>query len=460
MKYVCTWPLRWLFGGGVFLVAPLLVSGQWQSLGGGVNHLVHAFLVDEEADELIVSGSFIQTNTDSLLLRGLGRWNGQEWNTLAGGSGDTINGSMNAVWALAEHHDTLFIAHGNIIWHYDPDLLGAAYLTDSTWHACGSPTNNFFVFEENGRLFGGGADSLQGSYMPGVVEWVGGQWTTPPGSPFVNIADVYGSAYWHGQYYFGGVFLVEGSRKIVAYDGVDQWSGLGGGVGGVHINAIEGYGDSLYVGGFFTPGQDVQSQHIQIWDGVGWKPFFPEVEYYDQVWDLVVYDGSLYISGAFKFIDSDTDYSILRYNGHEICAIGGSFIGTGTSRRLAFFNGDLYSSLPVGFPFLPGEQVGRLPLNDLIPDRCVTVSTGFAESRSETTFKVHPNPVSQEFTLQFGELQADQVVILDATGRMVRQLPVEGHSSLTVPASGFAPGSYAVRVSDGSGVRTAWFIKD
>ncbi len=453
---------RWLVACSLLVFIPGAATAQWQSMDGGVDFGVNAFMVSEDSTKLLVSGAFVHASVGSLRVMGLAKWDGRHWtgDGLAGGSGDTVNGSMNAVYAMARHNDTLFVAHHSIIWHYDPAMLGVAYLADSAWHPCGSPSSTFWVFNENGRLFGGGPDTVQGQHMPGVLEWVGGEWRTPPGSPFVTGAALYASAFWHDQYYFGGVFLALGSRKIVAFDGVDQWSGLGGGVGGIHINSIEGYGDSLYVGGFFTPGQDVQSKHLQIWDGALWKPFFPEVDFLGQVTDMAVYDGKLYIAAGYRFIDDTTVYGLLRYDGLELCAIGGPFYNSGAVMHLSFYQGKLIAALPPEFAPLPYEWSGQLPLAGLIPDRCVEVNTGIADSRSESTFNVYPNPVSQELTVQFGERKADQVVIMDATGRTIQQLPVQGRSSLTIPASGLAPGTYAVRVADDFGVRSAWFIRD
>ena len=276
-------------------------------------------------------------------------------------------------------------------------------------------------------------------------------------------------AFWNGQYYFAGVFQVLGSRKIVAFDGVDQWSPLGGGVGGNFLRKVQGYGDSLYVGGFMLPGQDVVDRHLQIWDGENWLPIFEEVFVSGQVMGMAVYDGELYISGAFFFGEDTTQYGLIRYDGHRICALGGFMYHGGG--EIAFFQDKLYMALPPQNGQLSYEYIGYLDLATVVPDTCVTVShTGVQEHAAQGgVLRVYPNPVvpGDAVTLcyamptGFSPSGPLRVVVQDAMGRQVHEevLGHYGHSELrgtkqegvliAVSAS-LAAGLYHLHLTDGT----------
>ncbi len=123
---------------------------------------------------------------------------------------------------------------------------------------------------------------------------------------------------------------------------------------------------------------------------------------------------------------------------------------------------------PLHCPTLPGYQPYCANPTPVVGDHdgfiaqlqySYTVGLTEASMDQDEPLRLYPNPVSQELTVQFGEWKADQVLIVDATGRTIQQLPVQGRSSMNIQASGLAPGSYALRVSDDRGVRSAWFIK-
>ncbi|MBK6831932.1 MAG: T9SS type A sorting domain-containing protein [Flavobacteriales bacterium] len=130
------------------------------------------------------------------------------------------------------------------------------------------------------------------------------------------------------------------------------------------------------------------------------------------------------MSGDFHFIDDpSTQYSLLRFDGHELCAIGG--VNTvGVNGQIAFFQGDLYMALASQFPGLEFEYIGRLPLEGLVPDRCVEVVTGLADHQSSfTELQLSPNPTTDQLTLHHPALRSGTVAITDALGRIVFNTP-------------------------------------
>lgn len=401
-----------------------------------------------------MGGNFAFTNQDSLIADQLVYWDGVDWNAngLGNGNGDTSqygnpNPTLTAVW----FHDTLFISTLSSYWQYDPAMGHAAYLAADGWHPCGSPNSWLWFLEENGRLFSGGeATMISGDTMMGVTEWVDGALQPLPNAPFTNPVGVYDSEYWHGMYYFGGVMLVLGSRKIVAFDGVDQWQGLGGGVGGNFMRTIEGYGDSLYVGGYFPyGGADVLSQHIQLWDGTQWHPFFPDQVFFDgQVFELIVHDGALYVSGIHHHIGDTTHYPILRWDGEHLCSIGGAN-GFADLTNIVFFQDDLYASVAPWQLGLGWEFIARLEMDGLVPDTCVTVTTSVPEPTT-SNLHLHYDPATVTLHLSTSEpLNLSTLELFDPLGRRVysRQLNGERQVSVTV----LAPGVYLALVRDARG---------
>jgi hypothetical protein len=296
----------------------------------------------------------------------------------------------------------------------------------------------------NDRLFAGGrADTLYGTFMPGIREWVGGAWHPIPGCPLDETGTYYCGTYWHDQYWFAGSFISGGARSVITFDGVDQWT-PNWGPGGGWINGIAGFGDSLYVGGYYPPGSDTESPFIQLWDGAAWQPFFPDVlQFHSQIFDLEVYDGALYVSGMFFFnSDPSTYYSILRYDGHTLCAIGG--VNTaGYNGPIAFFQGDLYMSLAAAFPELDHQFIGKLALDGLVPDHCVEVMTGVAEhDQVSSDIRVVPNPTAGPVQIILPEGEGE-LFVFDVSGREVLEAAVvKKHTSLDLGV--LAPGSFVL----------------
>lgn len=331
-------------------------------------------------------------------------------------------------------------------------------LVDTTWQACANPNSIFYFLEVNGRMFSGGVhDELYGQYAPGIHEWRDSQWQDIPGMPFTGQVQVNDVEYWNGQYYFGGVFQTMGSRKVVAFDGVDQWSPLGGGVGGNFVRKVCGYGDSLYVGGYMLPGPDVASQHLQIWDGVQWLPFFDEVNVVGQTKDIEVHEGALYISGAFTFGSDTTMYGLIRYADNQICALGG-YMSQGGS-QIAFLHDRVYMALPPSGNQLFYECIGYLDLDTVVPDTCVLVTpNGIQETIVDADLRVYPNPAWEWARVSVPDgLSGQAWEVCDVLGRRM-ETGVAHSLEIELDLTGWPTGTYLLKFI-GSGTRTARFVQ-
>ena len=433
-------------------------------MDGGIDWHAKSFTFPPDSSALIVAGSFRYCGQDSLPARGLAAWDGADWSIagLGGGDGLPLESLGCLVPTMAWFHDTLFLGPycGGYQW---VEAWGkGVYLANGQWHGMGEVDLPLAMLPVNDRLFvGGDASTVNGQYMPGVREWRMDSLRPLPNAPWTLPASVYGAALWKDRIYFGGVFQVLGSRKIVSFDGVDQWEGLAGGVGGNFVSTLCGYGDSLYAGGFFLNGTDpdVYSDHVQVWDGTAWHPFFPQVDFEGSVSDIQVHGGALYISGVYHFVGDTTLYGVLRYDGQQLCALGGHMYSD--HGDMAFFQDDLYLILPPQNPQLPYEFIGYLDLDTVEPDTCVQVSTGLPEAGTPVRVSVYPNPAAERVQVALstgGNLRT--VEVQDALGQVVhRQAPRAG-SAVTLEVAAWPAGCYLVRVEDQHGRRgSARFIK-
>ncbi len=425
----------------------------FESVGGGMSNEVRNFTISPDSTHLLTVGKFAWVRNDSLRANGLAQWDGQTWDIapFAGGSGDTsAYGYENIpVLSVEVFHDTVFISFLGSNWQLDPDIATTAFLANGVWYPCGNPNSMDNVLLENNRLFTGSQiDTVTNLVAHGIHEWLGGEWRELPNSPISPSAGIYASAYWHDQYYFAGVFIALGSRKVVAYDGDSTWSPLGEGIVGNYLNCIEGHGDSLYVGGFFQN----PSRHIAIWDGSDWHPFFPEVEFVGQVQGLKSYDGSLYIKGIYHFVGDNTLYGILRWDGHSLCALGGPY---DADSGLAFevFQGDLYSGIaPVYMP-LYQQYIAKLPLENIVPFACVVPSlVGVSEIEPTSgELSIFPNPASSSVNISFpAGVIGQRIEISNALGQVIYSEPVSGFNS-QISLTRVAPGVYQVTAYSNEG---------
>jgi hypothetical protein len=236
---------------------------------------------------------------------------------------------------------------------------------------------------------------------------------------------------------------------------------LAQGIGGNFVRSIKGFGDSLYVGGYFLPGTNVQSTHIQIWDGAAWHPFFPdEVIYSGQVFQMEVYEDALWILGTFQFISGGPTYAVLRYDGHQLCAIGGPEYDTGSGGAMAFFQGYLYKSMGAEYPGLELERIARLPLDGLVPDECHEVVTSVPEPNGQAGISLYPNPATDQLTITgLSDFAGCTIEVLDVLGQQVIAPERIGSPSMLLDVSSLPSGAYQLKVSGPSGRVLKRFVK-
>ena len=203
------------------------------------------------------------------------------------------------------------------------------------------------------------------------------------------------------------------------------------------------------------------SDLIQIWDGAAWHPFFPEqVEFVSQVFDMKVYDDALWICGNFQFTGDQTIYGILRFDGQQLCAIGGPINPT-DNNAIAFFQNNLYMAVGYDFPGLEYEWIGRLPLEGLVPDECIDVTTGIAaHAGSVHPISVFPDPASDHVTITGWPNGREGIIdVLDLSGRKVIRSSRVNTPSFVIDIVALPVGCYSLRITSAADVVSQRFVK-
>lgn len=253
----------------------------WSALGGGVNAIVRALVLDE-ADVLYVAGDFTEaTNANGTPIgtRRIARWDGGAWHPLGVGGN---NGVDQPVRALAVDGTRLYVG-GDFTYGLNGDGTGIsvnriARWDGSGWYGFGSGLNN------------------------GVNSSVRAIAVAPTGDVYLG-----------GD--FSSVFRNGPSPdvdQIIRWDGSD-WHLLGtpasNGVGSaVHALTFDPSG-ALYAGGLFVTahngnGSVVNARYIAKWDGVAWSALGSGNDFFVYALDVVPASAStpalLFEGGAFE----------------------------------------------------------------------------------------------------------------------------------------------------------------
>jgi hypothetical protein len=170
------------------------------------------------------------------------------------------------------------------------------------------------------------------------------------------------------------------------------------------------------------------------------------VEYIGQVWDIQVYQGALYVWGTYHFQGESTLYGLLRFDGQELCAIGGP-MDVAQSGGMAFFQHSIYASLYTWYPGLELEWIGYLPLDGLIPDTCITITQSGISEREVGPLVLYPNPGTDHLTITTSSAHypAD-LFVRDMTGRLVHWERLT--QNMTIDAGAWVVGTYSIELRD------------
>jgi hypothetical protein len=258
----------------------------WSLVGGGLGYhmtypngpfiMAMATYDYGAGPELYVGGAFDGSQT--VLSRGLIRWNGTNWSSPAGGLA-TANGDVPYANILVVYNGELYAA-GNFSSIGDATSPWIAKWNGSQWSSLGSGVNGqvtgMAVWDNGGgpKLYVSGTfTTAGGAAVSKVAIWDGSSWSPMPSPPISACRAMLPFDDGRGPALFVGAFAnVDGMQApfISRWDGT-QWSSLGGGFGNdaecmASYDDGSGHGPDFYVGGLFTDvGGGVQSMLIARW---------------------------------------------------------------------------------------------------------------------------------------------------------------------------------------------------
>lgn len=207
-------------------------------------------------------------------------------------------------------------------------------------------TNRVYgVYEYDGIVY-------RGSWFL-LVRWVDDEWEIFGGGIGGDMGTLFAAdfATFDELLVIGGYFPTAGGttvNSIATWDGV-EFGALGAGVDG-EIRALVTYDGDLIAGGTFDYAGGVPASNIARWDGSAWHPLGSGV--HDaipggaaSVWDMVVWQGDLYVVGDFTHAGDSEVLYVARWDGSTWSDVGGgvSMIGGGPTglRGVDVHDGDL-----------------------------------------------------------------------------------------------------------------------
>jgi hypothetical protein len=201
----------------------------------------------------------------------------------------------------------------------------------------------------NGRLYAAGTfTTAGGASANNIATWDGLNWS--PVSTGLN-GGVYSLAVYNGDLYAGGWISGAGGvgvNNIARWNG-SSWSPVGSGVDGT-VESMIVYNGELYVGGGFYTAGTTTANSIAKWNGTTWSAVGNGIEsFIHYVQCFAVYNGELYAAGPYYWDGGVADhFSIIKWNGSnwsDFATIPASYTldgALGDILCMKVYNGELY----------------------------------------------------------------------------------------------------------------------
>lgn len=319
--------------GGEFVVAGTLVasrvatydpaSGNWGTLGAGVNGAVYAIAVLPNG-ELVVGGQF--TAAGGQPANNLARWNGSAWSALGAGTDQRVQ----ALAALPNGDVVaggLFATAGGLPANHLARWDGATWSPLST--GTDRPVHALAVLPNGDLLAGGQFTTAGGGSASRVARWDGASWF-PVGAGLGAVVRSFA--------FFPNGDLLAGTEDIGSpfrWDG-SSWSELGApgaaANGTVLAVAVLANGDVIAGGTFWGMGGVTSMRGLARWNGTAWSPFGTGLPNGSVHAFTVLASGDVVVGGQIGVAGGKVARNLARWDGTQWSALGG---GVGFARTMA-----------------------------------------------------------------------------------------------------------------------------
>jgi hypothetical protein len=190
---------------------------------------------------------------------------------------------------------------------------------------------------------------------------------------------------------------------------------------------------------------------IARWDGVQWTQVGGGMQN-GQVNDLEIYNGDLWVAGAFQNAGGTTASMVAKYDGLDWCDVGTFDISVAD---LAVFQNELY--LCGNFQTIDGDSVAHTVkwVGGNNTNGCGHLNTGLEEAVKDFSVNVYPNPAISSAIFRITGISGTRtIIVVDQLGKEIwRRESDENETEFLI--NNFAPGLYYYRVEQNGTIAAA-----
>jgi hypothetical protein len=427
----------------IFAISTSVNSQNWDSLKYAFNSPIRAMYSDSIDNYLYVAGIFNSQTIDGRQLKGIARWNGLIWDSLAKGIDGANNAILNNTFAFTRHNNKLFVGGafaslGNI----SARCIGS--WNGFTWDSLQvqpfkTNTNNaiFDLKNINNELYIAGIfDSVAGVPAKGIAKWNTINWSSLNFPNYQFFTSINAICIYKNKIIVGGNFqssINDTVGNILAFDG-NNWQTLTNGVP-ILISSMQVYNDELYVAGI---SYDQNIKNILRWNDTIWKDVGDGTN--SQINKLMVFNSKLIALGNFTSAGGINSSKIASWDNTNWCGFGGIYNNSINS-------GSLYNdTLIIGGAF---TQIDNNNINYIAKwiggnyvDTCGHISVGITETtaNNQQPITIYPNPSTGIFTITTNQ-QIQIIKIYNLIGELIIQT-----KSQTIDLTDQPNGIYLVQI--------------
>jgi len=444
-----------------------MTSQTWLPLDNGIGgclsgHHIHSLFYDTTTSLLHVSGTF-RTEGNCITVNGFAKWDGEQFDSVA------TNLPMSSAFIQIKFNNKIYGSRGfNDI--YDPgNYLG--FIENDQWVPIeGSPDALIeAAFVSNNLLYLGGAFDECGGLPCNMVCSYDGQNFVP------LVTDGYVEDGWRVQdiAFYQGILIAGGRYELLDEQGGSVWH-LGMVNNGwmqafdppmtsaSNVEALQVWGNDLYIGGLLTPDGATNYRSIVKWNGTT----FTDLSSYDygdihgpvneRITDIELYNNKLYIAGWFDQLEGQPCQGVACYDGTSWECLNTATISSlwNSVSDIEIINDTLY--MAGDFTTIGGDTLHCIAkLNQTL--------TTVSELPKVNSFVVYPNPTSDIVTLEANtNLKQSAVInIYDSVGKnILTETWLAGERRKEICLEKFNSGIYMVTIKTTSGWTTHRLVKN
>jgi hypothetical protein len=440
----------------IFLSLSALTGAQnWVSVSTQTfnTNLLEIALNDSVHNELIVSSKFMN-KVGSLPVRGVTRWNGIKWDSLAGGLNthniqlSPNNGNSLVMDCIPYNGKTLFC--GSFASIGGINATGLAIWDGLKWD---SLPKRAFKFD-NPAWVKGMFRLGNLIYIYGIFNSINGQaasslgiWDGTNFQPIIlpRSTEIWKVLKYKNELYVAGRFgddLTDTLNNIMRFNGIN-WYSVGGGVWGSYGEALsmEIYNNELYVGGHIENIGGNPAQNVMKWDGSQWYTvgFGNDSDPAATITKLIVHNNKLFAFGYYQKAAFMPAYYASVFDGTKWCTFDS--LNAGIPSATIFQDSICIIGAFTMAGSTPVEHIARLRDENLYKN-CNGV--GIKEHKVDETISIYPNPVSNTLFLsseQYFE-KGTEIEITNLLGQTVLKL----NYSNEIDVSSLPSGCYILKM--------------